>query len=47
MKEGSAHAPVNGGPVFPGIILGYFGFIKYFLADFLLFSTILFIILGL
>ena len=38
--------PVNGNPVFPGTILGYFGFIKHFLAEFLLFSTI-YIILAL
>ena len=24
-RRGSVHAPVNGGPVFPGTILGYFG----------------------
>ena len=39
------HVPVNGGPVFPGTILGYFGLIKHFLAEFLLFSTILYITL--
>ena len=44
---GSAHAPVNGGPVFPGTILGYFGLIKHFLAEFLLFSIILYITLAL
>ena len=38
--RGSAHAPVNGGPVFPRTILGYFGLIKHFLAEFLLFSTL-------
>ena len=45
--DGSAHAPVNGGPVFPGTILGYFGLIKHFLAEFLLFSIILYITLAL
>ena len=45
--ERSAHAPVNGGPVFPGTILGYFGLIKHFLAEFLLFSIILYITLAL
>ena len=44
---GCAHAPVNGGPVFPGTILGYFGLIKHFLAEFLLFSIILYITLAL
>ena len=42
----SAHAPVNGGPVFPGTILGYYGLIKHFLAELLQFSTILYIILA-
>ena len=28
------HAPVNGSPVFPGTILGYFGLIKHYLAEF-------------
>ena len=46
-RKGSAHAPVNGGPVFPGTILGYFGLIKHFLAEFLLFSIILYITLAL
>ena len=46
-RGGSAHAPVNGGPVFPGTILGYFGLIKHFLAEFLLFSIILYITLAL
>ena len=46
-REGSAHAPVNFGPVFPGTILGYFGLIKHFLAEFLLFSIILYITLAL
>ena len=46
-KGESAHAPVNGGPVFPGTILGYFGLIKHFLAEFLLFSIILYITLAL
>ena len=46
-QGGSAHAPVNGGPVFPGTILGYFGLIKHFLAEFLLFSIILYITLAL
>ena len=27
VDERSAHAPVNGGPVFPGTVLGYFGFV--------------------
>ena len=36
---------MNGGPVFPGTILGYFGLIKHFLAEFLLFTIILFITL--
>ena len=39
--------PANGGPVFAGTILGYFGFIKHFLTEFLLFSTIFYIILAL
>ena len=47
ISSGSAHAPVNGGPVFPGTILGYFGLIKHFLAEFLLFSIILYITLAL
>ena len=47
VAKGSAHAPVNGGPVFPGTILGYFGLIKHFLAEFLLFSIILYITLAL
>ena len=46
-SKGDAHAPVNGGPVFPGTILGYFGLIKHFLAEFLLFSIILYITLAL
>ena len=46
LRSGSAHAPVNGGPVFLGTILEYFGFIKHFLAEFLLFSTILYVIVG-
>ena len=40
------HAPVNGGPVFPGTFLGHFGLINSFWL-FFLFSTILFIILAL
>ena len=37
---------MNGGPVFPGTILGYFGLIKHFLAEFLqFFFTILYTIL--
>ena len=46
-QDRSAHAPVNGGPVFPGTILGYFGLIKHSLAEFLLFSIILYITLAL
>ena len=47
MKVGSAHAPVNGGPVFPGTFLEHFGFKNYILTEFLLFSTLSYIVLAL
>ena len=30
MKGRSAHAPVNGGPVFPGTFLGHFWFFVFY-----------------